>query len=91
MDANNINDKDMRLGEDELKNISGGAFRCADASDTAKRIHLAASKDAAGSTSVTGSAGTQSHFCIKCNRDTVHNVFSGGRMVCSVCGTAPVL
>ena len=34
---------------------------------------------------------TQIHFCIKCNKDTRHNVYSGNRMVCSICGTTPTL
>lgn len=33
----------------------------------------------------------QMHYCIKCKKDTNHNVFSGGRMICSICGTSPTL
>lgn len=36
-------------------------------------------------------APTQIRYCIKCKKDTQHNVYSGSRMVCSICGTTPSL
>ncbi len=71
MGAKNVEEKDVRLDEEELRKISGGAVK--------ELCNPRAVKSA------------QPHFCIKCNKTTSHNVFSGGRMVCSVCGTTPTM
>ena len=92
MGAKNVEEKDVRLGEEELRNISGGAIRELDNSHAVRRIvkHAGIVSEASGSP-VVGATAAQPHFCIKCNKTTAHNVYSGGRMVCSVCGTTPAM
>lgn len=44
---------------------------------------------------VTGGAGdrqsTMKHRCDNCNKETTFNLYSGGRAICSVCGSTKML
>ena len=86
------------MGKEILTNkekILDGARRIDDTIlDGAKRV----ADDALGKVSGGGIArnpnlagGVQRHFCKKCNKDTAHIVYSGGRLVCEICGTSPTL
>lgn len=66
-----------KLEESELINVAGG--RTAKASSGAEVAEI---KQGAGKTT---------HYCIKCQKDTPHIVYSGTRMVCQYCGTQPTL
>ena len=63
------------LSQNELENISGGRGASASAGGKAS----AGAKNSA--------SGEQSCECTNCGKTTPHIVYSGGRLVCSVCGT----
>ena len=60
------------LNEKELEGVSGGKS--------------ASARGRKGSSNG-GAMPTETHECSTCGRKTTHIVYSGGRAVCSVCGT----
>ena len=91
MDENKGMINSKSLNEDELAGVSGGAVYSRDAVHTRFAARKASDSGVISGNSAAAGVGTQPHFCKKCNTTTTHNVFSGGRMVCSVCQTTPVL
>ncbi len=91
MDENKVLINGGDLNEEELSGVSGGAILNNDAAHSKFALRQASKDGVVKELSTAAGAGTQSHFCKKCNKTTAHIVYSGNRMVCSVCGTPPVL
>ncbi|MBE5825927.1 MAG: hypothetical protein E7307_04745 [Butyrivibrio sp.] len=85
-----MSDKDInkKVSDEELENVTGGSvvniLGDDPAWDKSTKPRKGANKDNLATP-------TQIRYCIKCGKDTKHNVFSGNRMICSVCGTTPSL
>lgn len=67
------------LNEKELEGVSGGKS----ASARGKNSASARGKNS-GNNGVTP---TETHYCTTCGKTTVHVVYSGGRSICSGCGS----
>ena len=59
------------LNEKELEGVSGGKSASAKGKNS-------------GNNAVTP---TETHYCTTCGKTTVHVVYSGGRSICSGCGS----
>ena len=92
MSEKNLKDKDIliddakRVADEDLARVNGGAQV-----DPSGRPKYSAMKLADGGGNPNLAGGVQRHYCIKCGKDTAHHVYSGGRLVCEVCGTVPAL
>ncbi len=91
MNEKKIMQGDVRLNEDELAGVSGGAFNALDDIHSKYAVRSANNNGVVKDASTAAGAATQPHFCKKCNKTTAHNVYSGGRMACSECGTTPFM
>ena len=91
MDENKEMINGKSLNEDELAGVSGGAVNAREADHSRYGVRQAINSAVTREQSVPAGVGTQPHFCKKCNTTTDHYVYSGNRMVCSVCKTTPVL
>ncbi len=91
MDENKEMINRKSLNEEELAGVSGGALNAREADHSRYGVRQAVNSAVTREQSVPAGAGTQPHFCKKCNKTTAHIVYSGNRMVCSECGTTPVL
>ena len=86
-----------RINMDELDKVTGGAkaqsIKVAIAStnkvDTAAPA-VGATAPATGNTApgntTPGGVQQKKHFCTKCDKDTMFNLYTGGRAICSECG-----